>query len=87
MVNELTRATVLEAVLGERERQDYLHGDSNLTNTDADWFVILGEEMGEVSKDIQENDREHMFREVIECAAVCFAWAEAYLNNEIVLKD
>ena len=87
MVNELTRAKVLEAVLGERERQDYLHGDSNLTNTDADWFVILGEEMGETAKDIIEHDREHMFREVVECAAVCFAWAEAFINNEIVLKD
>jgi hypothetical protein len=87
MVNELTRAKVLEAVLGERERQDNLHGDSNLNNTDAGWFVILGEEMGEVAKDILEHDREHMYREVIECAAVCFAWAEAFINNEIVLKD
>ena len=81
MANEITR------VLGERERQDYLHGDSNLNNTDADWFVILGEEVGEVAKDILEHDREHMFREVIECAAVCFAWAEAFINNEVVLKD
>jgi|TARA_R110000824_G_C14746029_1_gene628010 hypothetical protein len=87
MANEITRAKVLEAVLGERERQDYLHGDSNLNNTDADWFVILGEEVGEVAKDILEHDREHMFREVIECAAVCFAWAEAFINNEVVLKD
>lgn len=87
MVNELTRAKVLEAVLGERERQDNLHGDSNLNNTDSGWFVILGEEMGEVAKDILEHDREHMYREVIECAAVCFAWAEAFINNEIVLKD
>lgn len=87
MVNETTRAQVLEAVLGERERQDYLHGDNNLMKTDSDWYVILGEEYGEVAKDILEYDRPHMFREVIECAAVCFAWAEAYLNDEIVLKD
>lgn len=86
-VNELTRASILEAVLAERERQDFLYGDKNLNNTDSDWFVILGEEMGEAAKDIQDNEREHMFIEVIQCAAVCFAWAEAYINKEIVVKS
>ena len=86
VVNENTRALILEAVLAERERQDQMHGEANQGNTDLKWLAILTEEVGEVAKDILENKRSGMFEEVIQCAAVCFAWAEAFQNGAIIVE-
>jgi NTP pyrophosphatase (non-canonical NTP hydrolase) len=81
MPNELPRAQVLEAVLAERERQDGKWGDQTY-NSDELWTVILTEEVGEVAREVYEKRNVEMFEEVIQCAAVCFAWAEAYLNRK-----
>ena len=81
MINELPRAQVLEAVLAERERQDDKWGDQT-HNSDEHWMVILTEEIGEVAREVYEKRSAGMFEEVIQCAAVCFAWAEAYLNRK-----
>ena len=43
-VNEMTRATVLQAVLAERERQDSKWGDQT-QKSDEQWTVILTEEI------------------------------------------
>tara|TARA_Y100000034_G_C6690153_1_gene303858 strand:+ start:340 stop:600 length:261 start_codon:yes stop_codon:yes gene_type:complete len=81
MSKELPRAQVLEAVLAERERQDDKWGDQT-HNSDEYWMVILTEETGEVAREVYEKRSAGMFEEVIQCAAVCFAWAEAYLNRK-----
>jgi NTP pyrophosphatase (non-canonical NTP hydrolase) len=80
MGNELTRSNVMLAVLGEREKQDFKWGDQT-HNSDQLWTVILTEELGEVAREVYENNPSAMFKEIIQCAAVCFAWAEAYLNR------
>ena len=71
---------VLEAVLAERERQDGKWGDQT-ANSDEHWTVILTEELGEVAREVYEGRSAGMFEEIIQCAAVSFAWAEAYLNR------
>ena len=81
MINELPRAQVLEAVLAERERQDGKWGD-HTHNSDEHWTVILTEEVGEVAREVYEKRSVEMFEEVIQCAGVCVAWAEAYLNRK-----
>ena len=84
-VNEMTRATVLQAVLAERERQDSKWGDQT-QNSDEQWTVILTEEIGEVAREVYEKRSAGMFEEVIQCAAVCMAWVEAYLNRNSSAK-
>ena len=80
MTTEITRMKVLEAVLAERERQDGNWGDQT-NNTDERWTVILTEELGEVAREVFEGRSAGMFEEIIQCAAVSIAWAEAYLNR------
>ena len=80
MTTEITRMKVLEAVLAERERQDSMWGDQT-SNSDEHWMVILTEEVGEVAREVYEKRSAGMFEEVVQCAAVAFAWAEAYLNR------
>ena len=80
MTTEITRMKVLEAVLAEREHQDKKWGDQT-DNTDERWTVILTEELGEVAREVFEGRSAGMFEEIIQCAAVSFAWAEAYLNR------
>ena len=77
---ELTRAVVLEQVLAERELQDLKWGDQTF-NSDDHWTVILTEELGEVAREVYEKNESDMYEEIIQCAAVCFAWAEAFNNR------
>ena len=77
---ELTRAKVLEQVLAERELQDLKWGDQTF-NSDDHWTVILTEELGEVAREVYEKNESDMYEEIIQCAAVCFAWSEAYINR------
>ena len=84
-VNEMTRATVLQAVLAERERQDSKWGDQT-QNTDEHWTVILTEELGEVAREVYEKRSAGMFEEIIQCGAVCMAWGEAYLNRNSIAE-
>jgi NTP pyrophosphatase (non-canonical NTP hydrolase) len=76
IMNEIIRAKVLEDVLAERERQDGMYGDQT-EHSDQYWNVIATEENGEVARAIWEEDDGHMYEEIIQCAAVYFAWAEA----------
>ena len=78
--NETARATVLEDVLSERERQDGLWGDQ-ISHSDAWWNVIAGEENGEVARAVYEQDVPHTYLEIIQACAVYFAWAEAILRR------
>lgn len=40
------------------------------------WYVILGEEFGEVGRAIFEADNENLEAEIIQVMAVCVAWLE-----------
>lgn len=78
----MDRATIFKKIGAERERQDFLHGDSNKTNSDLQWLSILEEEKGEACKELNEitlngkEDRKDMEKELIEAAAVIVAWLE-----------
>jgi len=75
-MNEYSRASVLEAVLLEREHQDELWGDQS-HHSDAWWNVIASEENGEVAREVYEQDEEKLLYEIVQACAVYFAWAEA----------
>lgn len=82
-----TNAATLEALSDvgvERHRQEakLVAGDwswtcaTNLEGvTDADRYVVLGEEFGEVGRAILE--RSNLREELVHCAAVCVAWIES----------
>ena len=70
----LGKAFVKLFVLADKE----LH---KIKYSDEHWTVILTEELGEVAREVYEGRSAGMFEEIIQCAAVSFAWAEAYLNR------
>lgn len=76
MTSEYSRATILEAVLAERERQDGLWGDQS-HHPDEWWNVIATEENGEVAREVYERNEGKLFVELVQACAVYFAWAEA----------
>ena len=75
-MNEYSRASILEAVLLERESQDASWGDQ-IHHSDAWWNVIASEENGEVAREVYEQNEEKLLEELIQACAVYFAWAEA----------
>ena len=81
---EIASAVVLEDVLAEIERHDLLWGDEK-TNTDFVWALIAFEELGEVAKDLNDDKLETAYVEIIQTAAVLFAWAES-LRRRGVMK-
>jgi NTP pyrophosphatase (non-canonical NTP hydrolase) len=60
----------------ELERQERKWGEQN--HSQADWFVILGEEVGEVARAIFEKQTDNYREELIQVAAVCMAALENY---------
>ena len=80
-MNEYSRASVLEAVLFERERQDKLWGDQS-HHSDSWWNVIASEENGEVAREVYEQNEEKLLNEIIQACAVYFAWAEALYRRK-----
>ena len=82
-MSEVARIQVLEHVLAERERQDLKWGDQ-IKNSDELWTVIAVEEFGEVSREVYEKDLPKTYMEVIQLAAVCFAWAEALQQRGVL---
>lgn len=67
---------IIAALLAERERQDRKWGRDFRGRHDSFWLTILAEEFGEVAEAILEHDEENVKTELIECAAVIFAWLE-----------
>ena len=76
------RAIVTEQFLAERESQEDKWGEQ-MHHTDEFWTVILGEEFGEVAREVYEKDTEKLYNELIQCGAVCMAWAEAIQKRNI----
>jgi hypothetical protein len=69
MVRTVTDEEVLELVLDERRRQDKKWGDQE--HPTETWYLIAGEEFGEIGKAILElEDYDIIAEEVIQLAAV-----------------
>lgn len=87
---------ILIDVAAERARQEVLRESGKFSWTcadesvpDASKLAVLGEEYGEVSREIVEalidparRDRVKLRAELVQVAAVCVAWCEA-LDEEI----
>ena len=63
-------------VTAERARQDAKWGREFPGRRDSFWQNILMEEIGEVSQAILKGQEDNMQKELIQCAAVIFAWLE-----------
>lgn len=70
---------VLYDVKRERMRQDALH-PQELSISDR--FVVLGEEVGEVARAIQNNDPDNLYDELIQVAAESVRMAEQILASK-----
>jgi len=64
----------------ELQRQESKWGKQN--HSQAEWFVILGEEVGEVARAIFEKDGDNYSDELVQVAAVCMAALENYDRGE-----
>jgi NTP pyrophosphatase (non-canonical NTP hydrolase) len=70
---------VLNDVKRERMRQDAIH-PQELSISDR--FVVLGEEVGEVARAIQNNDPDNLYDELIQVAAESVRMAEQILASK-----
>jgi len=82
METEYIRAIVTEQFLAERELQEKEFGDQT-KHSDDYWTVILTEEVGEVAREVYEKNAHNLYNELIQCGAVCMAWAEAIQRRNI----
>ena len=82
----MTNDEILEAVLAERSRQhglwarDHAHGHGDCSSPDVPPAVkvaVLAEEAGEVARAFLDGDRDSLRRELVQVAAVAWAWLEA----------
>lgn len=69
------RTEIFKDIIEERARQDRLHPE--FPDWDLARLPILMEEVGEVAKDIHENNLVHLRQELIETIAVGVRWVEA----------
>jgi len=81
----MSTKSILEEINKERERQDKKWGEQN--HDMADWYTILGEEVGEVGKAICEHKLQKIYaaarirEELIQVAAVAVNMIESYDRN------
>ena len=68
--------TIVAAVKDERERQDRKWGRGFSGRNDSFWLTILAEEFGEVANAILEHQDQRIEDELVQVAAVVFAWLE-----------
>lgn len=74
------RDPIHSAVDDERRRQDEKWGWPNAGLASDNVYkkvAILAEEMGEVANAVLEGDHENLKVELVQVAAVCFAWLES----------
>ncbi len=67
-------------VYQELQRQEIKWGKQE--HSPAYWYVILGEEVGEVARAIYENKDANYREELVQVAAVCMAALENWDRNE-----
>ena len=75
----MERYDIYHEINKERDRQDQMHGCTNESNKDIDWFLIMSEEMGETAQALCNNrfhgdPRMLVKTELIETIAVGIAW-------------
>lgn len=63
-------------ILKERARQIELHGDGQLSQEKL--FSILGEEVGEIARSINDKDGDNYRTELIQVAAVCIRMIQVH---------
>lgn len=69
---------IADEIHDERERQDRKWGVDSITQRSAEsGYRVLGEEVGEVAKAINERDREQCRKELVQVAAVAVAMIQA----------
>ena len=80
------RRNILRDIIAERQRQEQTWGEQNHIN--CFWYAILGEEVGEVADHVQRLpgygnriQNEPLREELIQVAAVVFAWLECMERN------
>lgn len=73
------RTKIINDIHQERSRQDHLHPE-NLTLIER--YVTLGEEMGEVAEALQYTDKDHLYQELIQVAAVAVRMAEQVIEDD-----
>lgn len=66
---------ILKLIVLERNKQDQKWGANRTLPSDT-WFRVLGEEVGEVARAINEHDADQLAFELIQSAAVIVAWLE-----------
>lgn len=77
-MNQKVHENLATLVREERLRQDKHWGEAaNRDYTHTEWLAVLVEEVGEVSKAINEGEYYQVFEELIQVAAVALAFAEA----------
>lgn len=79
------KATILRAILDERDRQDAKWGVQD--HADEKWLAILVEEVGEAARGILDHDPPNLDEEIIQIAAVCVAWTEARARRKVMYAD
>jgi NTP pyrophosphatase (non-canonical NTP hydrolase) len=67
----------------ELERIAQLHKWGPQDHSHDKWFTILGEEVGEIARAILEQDDKNLRDELIQSAAVIFAWIQSMDQNKI----
>lgn len=81
----MSTKTVLEEISKERSSQDKKWGEQN--HDMADWYTILGEEVGAVGKAICEHKLQKIYaasrirEELVQVAAVAVSMIESYDRN------
>lgn len=72
------RIDALEAVLAERDRQDFKWGVSRNLHPQL-WMPVVAEELGEANKAILKGDRENYLEELVQTAASALAAVQDFL--------
>lgn len=75
-------ADAIAMSLFEMDKQDETWGENRIQNGLL-WQTILSEEVGEVAKEILEQDQQKMLEELTQVAAVALNWMKAILRNEV----
>ena len=73
---------IIQKIINERARQDFLWGNSEVQSLDR-WIVLLLEEIGEVARAHIENDSDNLEEELIQVASLSIKILEKIYNNEI----
>lgn len=72
----LNRFNIWQDICQERKRQDEIWG-ADRNQSGYVWNAILTEEVGEVAKEVLEEDVERLYTELVQVAASAVAWMEA----------